>query len=845
MMQKSHIKFIVLIALLFVAGGLFFASVQAAPPPHVQVQYDDTIINLSADKRWVLQSGGCINVSWKVDGITSIYIDGEGKIGEGVLEYCPVVNATSPMFEITDNDDVYRVFTLDIHYLPDFVFYLFGFLGLAFTVVYTIYQLLICRYDNPFPIVGMLSVMLVLAMIGGGLKLSTTPTEPINQQVDDVSVSYWAYHSLILFPDECVRVTWSVVGAAEILFNGDDVTVSENPAKDEHCPADGDVAVLTVIAEDGQEYVYSIAIPSLLPYVEGTTLFFYWSLIGLILAGVIYFPLIFEKIQQLRVSKQYHDGVVVVGFFVFLLLLYLPFGFQSIGHWEEWIINAYLEGKQADIISSEMVSRFWVIVPHTLAYILSSESFVGYHLVNFMMFWGKLVLLYGIFRHLNVSRFHSFCVTMLFMVYPVNSALMSLRSFPMEFSMVSLLGAVYLILDYRKTPSRLKLAGVWLGLLFNVTSNESAYGIILVIPLIWWLQDRKINWRNFNLTAIWYLYPAFKVAWLLFLSATDRNFYQSGIVNSAVGSSETAPDNVSIFTRVMQTIFENTLVTGWQDAFASFGDSGYVGVMVVMVLVVVGIGWWLSREQVSVPSITRTIGAIVAGTLFIIPSVGVLMWIPLYRNDPWRMYFYVPIGGAIVVFATLVLITRFIPQHRIRQGAILLFFGVLMIPATTRLLNQHDTFVTSSHNKAQVLRSIVEQAPEVSSSTYIILTTSMSNEQLQALEIFEFVRRDMLDSVFSVLYHDNPPRYAYFCLIDGTCSTTDTHLTLFYPIVQEVDYSDIVLFEVHEDLSVQLVQTLPVELGFPDDVTAYRPNELIDESGIIPMRARTMLRMPS
>lgn len=841
-MTRTHlIKLIILIGLLVGVVGVFMTYVNTVSPPTIATQYDDTVINLSADQRWVLRSGDCVTVSWLLEGITSIYIDGEGKIGEGELQYCPVVNATSPTIEITDNDGVYRTFKLDILYMPDFVFYLLGFLGIAFAIVYSIYQLAVYRYDLSFPIWGMIIAVILMGVAGGVLRLSAAEPDPINQQYDDVSVSYWADHQFILFPDECVDVTWSVVGSSQIIFDGQDVTDGENPDKGEHCAEDGDQAVLEVIGNDDQIYTFTIAIPSVFPHVEHTTLFFYWSLIGIVLATLIYIPLIVQKIRQLLTQKQFSDLLPIAGFLLFIVLLYLPFGLTSVGHWEEWIINAYLEGNPADIISSEMVSRFWVIVPHTLAYIISSESFVGYHLVNFLMFWGKLVLLYGIFSHLNVSRFYAFLVTMLFMVYPVNSALMSLRSFPMQFSMIALLTAIFLILDYRKTPSRLRLAGVWLALIFNVTSNESAYMIILVMPLLWYLQERRISWRNFNLTAIWYLFPAFKVAWLLFLSSTDRSFYQSGIVNTAVGTTEAAPDNVAIFTRVMESVFRNTFIEGWGEAFASLNKPTYLLIALVMISLTVGIGWWLSREDTDVPSIPRTVGAIIAGLLLIIPSVGVLMWIPLYRNDLWRMYFYVPVGGAIALFAIMVLLTRILPMQRLPKGILLIVMTMFMIPATVRLLNQHETYVQSADNKAQVLRSIVEQATQVSSTSYIVLTTAMSNEQLQEREIFEFVRRDMFDSALRVIYRDHPPTFSYFCLIDGTCSTTDAELTLFYPIVRDVDYQDLLLFEVYEDLSVQLLTEPPAELGFASDNLKYNVNELIDESANLPSRAETML----
>ena len=94
-----------------------------------------------------------------------------------------------------------------------------------------------------------------------------------------------------------------------------------------------------------------------------------WQLFGLVLAGVVFIPLLFQSLRRGIRAKARTDFVAIAGFLVFLLLLYLPFGFESIGHWEEWVVNAYFEGR-ASKLSVELVSRFWEIVPHALAYLI-------------------------------------------------------------------------------------------------------------------------------------------------------------------------------------------------------------------------------------------------------------------------------------------------------------------------------------------------------------------------------------------------------------------------------------------------------------------------------------------
>ena len=97
----------------------------------------------------------------------------------------------------------------------------------------------------------------------------------------------------------------------------------------------------------------------------------------------------------------------------------LPFGFDSNGHWEEWIVHGYTEGGTLSFYATEAVSRPFLMVPHTLGYMISSETFIGYHLVNFLQYAGRMALLYIILRQLGVSPLYAFLTAILFMFYPV------------------------------------------------------------------------------------------------------------------------------------------------------------------------------------------------------------------------------------------------------------------------------------------------------------------------------------------------------------------------------------------------------------------------------------------
>ena len=191
-----------------------------------------------------------------------------------------------------------------------------------------------------------------------------------------------------------------------------------------------------------------------------------WQGIGLLLAGLVFIPLVVQSLSEGLKKRSWADFAAIGAFFVFVLVLYLPFGFDSIGHWEEWVFRHFLEDSQRQA-SSELVSRFWILVPNVLANVLSPGSFSGYHFVNLFMFWSKLALFYGILRRLRVKSIFAFLCTMVFMAYPVTSGLMSLRFFLVHFRIVSLLTAVYFALAYIRDPSRVRLRGIWLAILYE------------------------------------------------------------------------------------------------------------------------------------------------------------------------------------------------------------------------------------------------------------------------------------------------------------------------------------------------------------------------------------------
>ena len=750
--KSTHTPLFALLALLLL---LLTAALISNGPARIEAEFGGATIQLSADNSWSLFPGDCLEVRWQVEGIESIYIDGQGRIGWGELTYCPSFAGASPEFLITARDGAARTFKLDTHFLLSELLSCILFVTLLFLFALAVFYFVSFRREEPPPLTRSTLAVYLAAVFA------------------------------------------CLLGTA------------------------GDIFSIPHILEAVGHVFESPA----------------WQLLGVALGALIFIPLMIQELRCGIRTKASADLLAITAFILILLLLYSPFGFESIGHWEEWVSYAYLEGRPSKI-GVELVSRSWILVPHALAMQLSPDSFAGFHLVNLLMFWAKMTLLYGVIRQLKFSPCIAFLSTVLFLVYPVNDSLMSLRSLQMTFGKTSLLAGAYLVLDYRSNPSRLHLLGIWIAMLFAVV-YEIGYVLILVAPILW-LRRPRWSWRNFNLTAIWYLFPAAKVAYLLLLISADQLFYASRMLSAGLVSERSLLDSFAYYLGIVGNVYRQTFATGWREALTAVSQNVWIAPTVAALAITGFVAIYLARDLKAgaLPSRRQAIFCFICGFLFVLPSIGVLMWFERYNQDLWRMYVYVPIGASVAVISLLVLVSSLLRDPRIRKLIVGAACLLLMFPATSRLFVQKAQIDNSANAKASVLRQTIEQAPTTDPDTFLILLTDMTGSELRARGISQF-RTNMLDSAMYVLYGGEGPRITFLCMIGVRCHLDDVDLSNFN-LNESTDFSNLVIFRLHEDLTVELLRELPPKLGL-DDRGTYDPERLIDFSAPLPPRAVSML----
>ena len=808
-------------------------------PPALDLRFGDTTIHFAVDRAWSFFPGDCVGIEWELEGIESLYIEGWGEIGWGEQPFCPEINRSSPMIEVRAQDGIYRQLRLGVHFLPDLLLYLGGFVGVVGSILLALYYVWTHHLDRPLPWRWLLVISSLLTVVGAQLYLSPTELPVVEENDGQVVARMWAENERLVFPGECVDVGWSVVGARSLRLNGEAVDANQNPGRAEHCAVDGGAATLEVITMDGSLRVYMLPIPALFGAVAHLPIFFYWSVFGLLLAALIFLPLAFEKAQaNWRGART--DYLAIGGCAFVVLLLYLPFGFDSIAQLESWFVPLHFEGGSTSF-HPESFGRFLLRVPYALAIIIDSESFVGFHLVHYALLTAKMALLYAILRQLNVRTLYAFLTAVLFMVYPVNSALLSLRSLGINNNMFWLLLATYSALDYLKHPRRLTFVGLLLALVMNVASYEAALVLIFVLPLFLWLRSSRLCWRNANLTIYWYLAPVFKIAYIIILFLTDRPFYESGSLGAGAGSGFLPANVFETVVQVISRVYPQTFLYGWQQALTALGQNMWWLPTISALAVVGGLAVYFARRDKTVAPPIRKIGmSLMGGLFFIMPAIGTLMWFPFYNSGDWRIYFYVSIGAAIVILSLVMLLTARLKRQRLRDAVVIALVLLLMLPAISRLFAQHNQLIHSADEKAKILYQILVRAPRPHPGVDYVMMTPMNIETMREQGISELMVAGMFDSAMLVLYQDHAPRASYICVTTADCSNAFNHEMIFDSAAPEDLLKHTLFFELRQDHTVRLIRDPISYLNLDIDVP-YDASLLYDANAPLPPRAATML----
>ncbi len=555
-----------------------------------------------------------------------------------------------------------------------------------------------------------------------------------------------------------------------------------------------------------------------------------WHIFGTLITAAVLAPLALHSIRQGIKSRNIADFTATGCFFLFIGLLYLPFGLDTIGHWEEWTNFSYFEGLEHSRLQTELSQRYWILSPNAAAYLINSETFFGYNAFFALLLWGKLALFYSILRHYRLRSWQAFLLTLLFAVYPVDSGLLYLRAIPVQFNALILLSAVYLALQYRQRPMRSYLIGIFAMMALCVGTYEAQYALILTLPMLWIRHLRRPGWSAVNLTVIWYLLPALKLVYIFLLAMTRRSFYRSHYIYA--GTEVRADNLISSTIDNLLEVYHRTFVVGWGDALADLGQNNWMPLTLTMLALAAAVAWYLWRWDVErwEANERQLLVGLLAGLLLILAAVGVLIWFSYYNQGLWRLYLYVPGPAAIAVFCLIALVATRVSSSKYRDWCIIITCLTLIFPGISRLIQQHEHYVVSADNKKRIHQQIVQIAPEMASQTRVIVLSDMSDEKRLRRHIEE-LRSNAIGFMLFYINKSEFYRYGFMCPSVDSCS----------PITDWADHlSDTLVFLLNEDLSLELVRE-PATIFSEFRDLDYDVTRLYNPDAPLPQRAYTML----
>ena len=839
--RATAISLVVLIALLV---GIVAVN---SPVPVINEQYGITSLHFAADRAWALFAGDCVMISWRVDGIESLHIEGRGEIGWGEKDFCPQIKQTAARIEVRSPDGLQREFQLRIHFLPDLLLYLTGFVGSLGSLGLSAYFLLTKRMEKALNPRWLLLCLSTLIVIGVALRLNEPEPPQLFEDDGQVAVAMWAEKSSLVIPRECVKIGLSVVGAQSVRHEGEAVKLRDKAAQVLHCEYPGYAAMLEVTGLDGVERQYELPLRILWGSLAQAPVFFVLNIAALVLAALVYLPMTMHKARGTWLRRDWSGFVAPLALAVAILIVYLPFGFERVGQWEEWVSKAAVEHARSEAFRGEYATRPFVDMARSLATLIDSESFVGYHIVNCANIGLLAILVYGVLRKLGVRILYAYLIATLALTSPINDMLLATRFAPGTSSVLWLMLACYCALDFLDTSRRRSLAGCTLALLFHVGTYDAGMTLLLVLPFVLWLRRGITSWRRINLALLFWFAVSLKVSWVLWLYATGRPVFASRTMDAlfSPGASPRSP-HFDAFVDGMASVYFQTFLGGWRDAFESFAVNDWWLPTLGAVCCLAAAALFISRQQDErpEPALRQILQGALVGFALIVPATGIMVLLEgvptataLLVGRASNVMTYAPAAGAVCVFCLLLLLTAKLRDRHRRDLLIIALTMALLLPGLSKLFVAHGDLTDKAHTKASVFYRIIEQAPRLEPNSYLMVMTTLSEHELSELGLIELYGGNMFASAIGVLYAEPDAPEGYFCYAPFSCTRGLTGRFIWG--VQE-RWSKTVVLELRPDLTVELVDDPGARFDWGISID-YNPLQLIDTDAPLPPRAQTML----
>ncbi len=432
---------------------------------------------------------------------------------------------------------------------------------------------------------------------------------------------------------------------------------------------------------------------------------------------------------------------------VFVIVIVAPVGLSMMGLIEEWDIY-FLFHKHGAFYITDAASplpthrlRPLTLVPFTIGYLLSPNSFFSLNLIQVISLFLKVIGMAAIINWCTANRLLAIFGGLIFLAYPADTMQMTLRSVHINWAIALSVGGIALIL-YATTCStrtaRLAVATLS-GALFLIGSLIYEAGLFLApIPiLLWWARFGLRNgWHRliprFDVVVIWTLCCLAAMTYLVVASLTGPNYQME-----VTGDHKTiAQDLIVRFPLLFTIALYRLLLHGWYDGiqmlFRHLDFWPWLAALAGMIAVVIRLAPTGSLQNPGEQS--KALRLLAVGVLAAI--LGYLPYLTSMAHimTTQRTYLYAAVGASIALVAALRLLSRFAPRIAGGLAVFCLFSGL------GSQWEQLEHYTSLSNRQRSILAGIAEAAPEAGqkgSSPLFIIDRSGTMSNVWMLRGFE------------------------------------------------------------------------------------------------------------
>ena len=549
--------------------------------------------------------------------------------------------------------------------------------------------------------------------------------------------------------------------------------------------------------------------------------------------------------------------VTLVALAALVLTLWLPFGWKVTGLYEEWYImrDADTGHPLRMLYDPPYVSAAYrplTLAPFVLGYLLTPSSFLGLNIIESLLLFGKGLAMYALVRRLLPdTRGLAFVSAVFLVVYPSDSALLTLRTTNVHAGVFFLLVALNLLVAAWQRFRWVTVLAMLLAEAIALAIYEAGILLMLCGPsLLVWLR-RGIDKQLFWVAVLWTAVPIYFVFHLI-QTLRDPASYPAGLVaGSGVGSD--LSERLFSWLYSLTRAYVRHFGTAWYESLRGLDwHDPHLHLSVALTLFVVTPALWLHArrddETKPVADANRYL-ALAALGLLAVPA-GYLLYLPTgWRNTNWRVFLYSSIGAALTLAIVCFVVARVFGKWQ--RVVFVSLTAVLIAIATHHALVQHQGYFDYSQRQQQILANIIREAPHFEPGTTVLLVDHTPTAVLRAWSMCIAVS-PCLEGALRYIYGDHTLR-AMYCApgyrprrdFSEECRFEADHASVSYihpgsrkEIRTSSPYSSLVAFS-NSDQGLKVVNDISAYRAEPR-TNGYEPSRRIDASSSVPPRALTV-----